>query len=313
MKRVIITGAAGFVGSNIVAAFLEAGWFVYAADLEYKKPEFSRRSTDSLQLVGSDCLDLPALDAEALIHAAAVTATPAERGETPEANLRANIEPMLSVMEYANRQGIGRSVYLSSAAALGLTPARSIDESRSPQPRSVYGLAKAIMENTIETMRRDYRREFICVRLGAIYGPCEFARATRPKLSMVARMIIAALTRGEIIVDRPAARRQWTYAPDIGRALVALVDADKLDHGLYNLCGDARPSNLDVAAQITELLSGVALRIAEAEAPEPTAASFGWLDNSRLRRDIGFSDWTGMSAPTLEATLRSIRLRMTDA
>ena len=47
-------------------------------------------------------------------------------------------------------------------------------------------------------------------------GPYEFARATRPKLSMVARMMIAALTREEIIVDRPAERRQWTYAPDIG-------------------------------------------------------------------------------------------------
>ena len=313
MKRVIVTGADGFVGSNIVASFLQAGWFVYALDLAYRNPAFAAQSTRNLRLIGSDCAVLPSLEADALIHAAAITATPVERGETPEANLRANIEPMLSVMEYANRQGIGRSVYISSTAALGITPTTLIDETRSPRPGAVYGLAKAIMESAIEAMRRGYARDFLCARLGAIYGPCEFARPTRPKLSLAARMILAALTRKEIIVRRPDERRQWTYAPDIGRALIALVEAEKPKHGLYNLACDARLSNLEVAAQIAEVLNGVSVRVAEEDAPGPPASQFGWLDNSRLRRDIGFSDWRPMSERTLEPTLQSIRTRISDA
>ena len=262
MRRVIITGARGFVGSNIVATFLEAGWLVYAVDRTDTKLAFAGLSAGRLRTIASDCSDLPPLNADILIHAAAITATPEARGETPEANLRANIDPLLSVTEYIGRQRISRSVFISSAAVFGNTPPMPIDESRPTRPRNVYALAKSIMEDTVETMRATYEREFVCVRLGAIYGPYEFARSTRPKLSLLARMMHAALNQGEIIVRQPQERRQWTYAPDIGRALIGLADVDKLDHGLYNLAGDERLSNLEVANQIAELVGGVSVRIA---------------------------------------------------
>lgn len=313
MKRVIITGAAGFVGSNIAAIFLEAGWLVYAVDRRQANPAFAGPSSERLRIIASDCSDLPPLNADLLIHAAAITATPAERGETPEANLRANLDPLLSVMEYAERQRIARSVFISSAAVFGSAPSMSIAESAPKQPGSVYGLAKSIMEDAVETMRATCQRDFVCVRLGAIYGPNEIARSTRPKLSLVGQMIGAALNHSEIVVQRPQEQRQWTYAPDIGRGLIALAEAEALDHGLYNLAGDERRSNLEVAEQIAKLAGGVSVRIDQEEAPEPGSSSAGWLDNSRFRRDIGFSDWTPMSERTLETTLRSIRTRTTDA
>ena len=313
MRRVIITGAGGFVGSNIVAAFLDAGWLVYAVDRTDAKPAFAELSTERLQQIVSDCSDLPPLYADILVHAAAITATPGARGETPEANLRANIDPLLSVMEYAERQRIARSIFISSAAVFGNTKPMPIDESRPTRPRNVYALAKLIMEDTVSTMRATYQRDFFCVRLGAIYGPNEIARSTRPKLSLVAEMMGTALNQGEIVLRQPQERRQWTYAPDIGRALIALADVDKLDHGLYNLAGDERLSNLEVAKELAEVVGGVSVRIAQEEASETAPSGSGWLDNRRFRRDIGFSDWTPMSKRTLGATLKSIRARISNA
>ena len=314
MKRVIVTGAGGFVGCNIVAAFLEAGYFVYAVDLGFENAAYSQLPRKNLQLIEANCINLPPLAADALIHAAFVTATPQMRGETPEANLRANIEPLLSVMEYTEEQNIRRAVFLSSDAVFHNTPPTPIDETVPPQPRGVYGVAKTLMEQTVSTIRYEYGRDLVCARLGAIYGPYEFSRSTRPKLSLVWRMLHEALTLGEIKLDHPSTLREWTYAPDIGRALVALATADKTNHALYQLASGERISNLDLARQIQQLLDGVSLQFAaDEEEKEPASSQLGWLDNSRLRRDIGFCNWTKMSAETLNHTLASIRTGVSHA
>ena len=308
MKRVIVTGADGFVGCNIVAAFLEAGYFVYAVDLGFENAAYSQLPRKSLQCIEANCANLPPLAADALIHAAFVTAPPQARGETPEANLRANIEPLLSVMEYVHQQEIGPAVFLSSDAVFHNTPPTLIDESFPPQPLGVYGVAKTLLEQTVATMRYEFGRDLVCARLGAIYGPYEFPRSTRPKLSLVRHMLYEALTLGEIKLHHPATLREWTYAPDIGRALVALIKADKINHALYQLASGERISNLDLARQIQQLLDGVVLQFAaDEEEMEPASAHLGWLDNSRLRLDTGFCDWTKMSAETLDRTLASIR------
>ncbi len=314
MRRVLVTGANGFVGCNIVAAFLEAGWAVVAVDQAFDNPAYENTPADGLRCIAADCADMPPLGLDALVHAAAVTATPQERAESPEANLRANLDSMLSVMEYAGRQGIGRAVFISSAAALGPATATVIDETRPPQPPTVYGLAKAIMEGTVATMRRAHARDFLCARLGSVYGPFEFRRATRPRLSLVAQMIHAALTQGEIRVQQPEAQRQWTYAPDIGRALVALLNAAALNHALYQVVSGERLSDLKVARMIAGLADGVAVKIDEAGAgTELASSSPARLSNGRLRNDVGFSDWTAMSELTLAPTLKSIRARIADA
>ena len=87
--------------------------------------------------------------ANALIHAAFITATPEMRGETPEANLRANIDPLLAVTAYAHEQGIGRAIFLSSVAVYDNAPATLVDEARPQQPLEVYGVAKTFLEQTV--------------------------------------------------------------------------------------------------------------------------------------------------------------------
>lgn len=308
--RVIVTGANGFLGSNIVAACLEASFAVAAVDLTFDNPAYAQFVSENLQLIEANCVDMPAIAADALIHAAFTTATPEERDETPESNLRANIEPMLAVMEYARRHGIGREIYVSSAAVHRYTPESVIFESLPQRPLGAYGVAKTLMEQLVETMRRLHERDCMCVRPGSIYGPYEYRRSTRPRLSNVALMMISALTRREIEVEQPDERSEWTYAPDIGRALVALLKADSLDYALYQVASGEVISNLDLAQRIASLMAGVHVRIAEPVAPSSRSRI---LDTSRLSQDVGFSDWSKMSELTLRRTLNSISPRAADA
>ena len=180
MKGVIVTGANGFVGCNIVAALLKAGYAVTAVDLAFDNPAYGQMPAGNLRCLTADCVKLPPLKAEALIHAAAVTASPEARGESPEDNLRANIEPLLAVSAYAQRQGIGRTIFISSTAVFGNAPAAARGEADPPRPLGVYGVTKALLEHTVATLRLEYGRDALAARLGAIYGPWEYARSTRP-------------------------------------------------------------------------------------------------------------------------------------
>lgn len=309
MNSVIVTGANGFVGCNIVAALLHAGFAVSAIDLAFDNPAYGRMPGGNLRCLTADCANLPPLKAEALIHAAAVTACPAARGERPEDNLRANIAPLLAVSAYAKRQGIRRAIFISSTAVFGRAPLAERGEADPPQPLGVYGVAKALLEHTVATLRQEYGRDVLVARLGAIYGPYEYARATRPRLSAVTTMLNEARTAGEITVTRPGETRRWTYAPDIGRALVALLGADSLSHSLYQVESGERVTNLALARQIARVGGEVPLRLHE-DAPADGASAMVADDAppGRLHGDTSFNDWTPLGVESLRATLESLRL-----
>ena len=307
-KRVIVTGANGFVGCHIVGALLDADYAVTAVDLGFDNPAYRQMPEDNLRRIAADCVDLPVLKADALIHAAAVTATPAARGESPEDNLRANIEPLLALSEYAERQGFQRAIFISSSAVFAQAPLTQRGEADPPQPLGVYSVAKALLEHTVATLRQEYDRDVVAARLSGIYGPYEYARSSRPRLSAVARMLNEARARGVLTVSRPGEVRRWTYAPDIGRALIALLEADRLRHSLYQVESGERLPNLEVARRIARLCGDAAVRVEEDETPAPSATEVDDTRPPRLQQDTGFRDWTPMSDDTLKATLESLRL-----
>ena len=112
--------------------------------------------------------------------------------------------------------------------------------------------------------------------------------------------------QGEITVAQPDERRRWTYAPDIGRALIALLEADSLRHSLYQVESGDSLSNLAVARAISRVCGDVPLRIQDEVAQ--LAIELEELRPGRLQQDTGFNDWTPLGEESLSATLESLRL-----
>ncbi len=288
--NVLVTGAGGFVCRSIVEALLNAGHTVIAVDRAFDA-DLRRRWQDALHLIEADAGALPAVAVDALVHGAAVTASPEDRQETPEANFQANVEPLLAALEWAREQRVGRSVMISSSAVYANTLPGPVPEDQPVTPDGLYAVAKATLEALVATLRRRYARDALVIRLSSVYGPGEFPRATRPRISQVGQMLHDALTTGQVMVDRPDTARDWTFAPDIGRVVERLLTAPALNYPLYNVASQQVLTDLEIARHIQAALPGTEIRIAN-EPVSPALTRRGWLANDRLRDDLGFNEWT---------------------
>ena len=301
MKRVIVTGANGFVGNHIVTAFIQSGWYVHATDIAFDDQTLASWDVDRVELIAGSCLDLPAISADGLVHAAFITASPEMRNETPVENIYANINPMLAMMTYADTNHIPRSVFISSSAVYRHIPNTLIDEERPPQPLGTYAVAKTMMENLVETMHTSHERDMICVRLSSVYGHREVRRASRPNVSAVGAMLHDAIYTGTIVLTNPEESREWTYAVDIGKAIVGLMEPESLRYSLYNLASGRRYSNHQIAEVIQGVLD-VAIELTPNQSENsPPLPRVGILDTSRLASDIGFSTWTPLDTDTISS------------
>jgi nucleoside-diphosphate-sugar epimerase len=313
--RVLVTGAGGFVCSHLIDGLLSAGAMVIALDHGFDLAWRARFATagERLTVIEAEAADLPALtilptlSVDVLIHGAALTADPDAAGLTPEAHLRANLDPLLAATAWAREKRVKRAIFISSA---GVYPRLVADASQQhaehtplteadpASPESLYAVAKLTMEGMIRALRTDYRVPFITIRLSNVYGPFEAARPSRPRTSRLGRMIEDALAKGRMRPD-PTLPADWTFAPDLGQAVIALLTAD-LQHDLYNVgCGRAYTDHelaVAVQAQVPEAVIEGADAGTSPVAPLPGAAIRYRppMSNARFTTSTGFSAWTSL-------------------
>lgn len=292
--RALVTGAGGFVGRHVVEALLAAGWQVTALDRAFDadlSAEWSRFA-DRLSLRAGDAADLPTESMEAVVHASALTANPNELGLTPEAYVRAQLDPTLGVVEWAAERN-ARVILISSSAVYRESAPGPLAETVPPTPLGLYAVAKSTTEALAETLHAEYGRDIAAIRLSSIYGPGELPRTTRPRLSLVARLLAQAIETGTIHVFADDPARDWTYAPDVGRVVVALLAAPQLNHALYNVASGQVRSPRQIAEALAAALPDVEIDAVEGTDPAlPPLTRFGVLSSERLSSDTGFADWT---------------------
>ncbi|MBW4438336.1 MAG: NAD(P)-dependent oxidoreductase [Pleurocapsa minor GSE-CHR-MK-17-07R] len=295
--RVVITGAGGFIPRAIVAAALKHGMQVLAIDLAFDPSLTAGWSAfgDQIRWIEGSTEALPSEHYDAIVHGAAITASPEERGESPEENLRANVLPTLNVLEWASRYA-GRAIVMSSSGIFRATHG-PVSEDERPTPAGTYAVAKAFTEAYITTLKEQYGRDVACIRLSNIYGPEEQPRASRPRISLVGRYIQQALTTGKIDVALPGETRDWTFAPDVAEVITQMICGPLPPHALYNVAAAQVVTNLQIASAVQAALPAIDIQAHDqAQADVPPLTRRGWLTNDRLRADYGFDAWTPLDA-----------------
>ena len=292
MTRVLVTGANGFVCRNIVFTLLAAGCSVIAVDRAFDPRLAEAWAHADVTLVLSDLTQLPDLNADFVIHGAAITADPAA-GQTPEDHFRANVNPALMLLDWARDHAVQRLVFISSSAVFRGSPVANLTEDTPVATDGLlYAVEKYSVELLIAALKQAYQRDVVAIRLGNIYGAHEFVRATRPRVSLVARLIHEALTTGHVSIPVESSPTDWTYAGDVGRALLALLEKPTLSHALYHLTSGQALSAADILAALRAALPETNLT-----ADTTAAAPFrGSMRPDRLLADTGFDHWTDFRA-----------------
>ena len=302
-RRILVTGAGGFVCSHIIEVLLASGHRVVGMDQAFDpdlKHDWQTRWTTQIELIETTLEHLPDIQVDAVIHGAAITARPDEVALSLEGHFRANVDPALMLSEWAYEHCPGRFIFISSSAVFRQTQPGPIDETMPATPFGLYAVAKHATESLLETLHHNYGYDVVAVRLSNLYGPRERTRPTRPRRGLLGEMIETAIEHKRIVVYEQDPARDWTYVPDIGRALLTLLDMPELKHHLYHIAAEQVVTPLEMAQAIQRIIPTVTIeRRAGFDPRGKKLAQQGYLSSERFRTETEFDEW-----PPFEQGLR---------
>ena len=176
MAKYLVTGAAGFIGSSLVRALLEAGGEVRGIDnFATGRRENLTEVLSRIDFREADILDLEAMreacaGVDYVLHEAAIPSVPKSLLDAVGSN-RANVDGTLNVLVAARDAKVKRVVYAASSSAYGDTPTLPKRETMPPDPISPYAVAKLASELYMISFYRCYGLETVCLRYFNIFGP----------------------------------------------------------------------------------------------------------------------------------------------
>lgn len=171
--NILITGIAGFIGSNIAEHLLDQGYRVYGVDnlstgkIEHvpEKAIFEEVDIRDKQLVTL----LEAWKVDVVMHTAGQI-TVSKSLEDPMHDASINIEGTINLLESMRHAGVPRIIYSSSAAVYGPPRYLPIDETHAVQPISPYGISKWVPETYFQVYARLYGLQWVALRYANVYG-----------------------------------------------------------------------------------------------------------------------------------------------
>jgi UDP-glucuronate 4-epimerase len=283
--KYVVTGAAGFIGSQLTEALIADGHDVVPVDCftDYYDPALKEENAAAFDVSRLDLAeDELALDGfDGVFHLAGQPGVRSSFGEF-DVYVRRNIVATHKVFERAARAGV-RVVLASSSSVYGDAERYPTPEDAPPSPISPYGITKLACEH----MAHAYKLDAVLLRYFTVYGP-------RQRPDMAFARVVGALTRGasfELYGDGGQSR-SFTYVADAVAATIAAMDRAR-PGTLYNVGGGTEATMRDAIATLEDV-SGqrldLALRPAVAGDVLRTAA-----DTRRIEQDLGWRATTELA------------------
>jgi nucleoside-diphosphate-sugar epimerase len=238
--RILITGAAGFIGSSLTRELVHRGYDVRGVDnLSTGRIENLAEVLPSMQFVEGDLLDTSLIGdlcggVDVIFHEAALPSV-FDSVVDPLRSHQSNVEGTLRLLIAAKRQRVRRVVYAASAAAYGESETGPKHEAMAPAPISPYAVQKLAGEHYMQSFARVYGMETVCLRYFNVYGP--FQSANSPYSGVLARFISEMLAGNPVTIFGDGNQsRDFTYIEDVIQAnlLAAAAPADIASGRVYN-------------------------------------------------------------------------------
>jgi UDP-glucuronate 4-epimerase len=285
--RYLVTGAAGFIGSQLLRALIEAGHDATGWDAftDYYDPALKEENARGLPVarvdIAEDELDVAGFDG--VFHLAGQPGV-ASFGDVFPVYVRQNVLASRRLFEAA-AAGETRVVFASSSSIYGDAAAYPTPEDATPQPLSPYGITKLACEHLASAYAAEFGLEVATVRYFTIYGPRQ-----RPDMAFTKMVSCLAEGRPFDLYGDGSQSRSFTFVDDAVAATIATMERAPA-RAVYNVGGGTEVSMLE-AIEVLGRISGRRLELVRHARREGDAARTA-ADTSRIRVDLGWEPVTG--------------------
>jgi UDP-glucose 4-epimerase len=292
--KILVTGGAGFIGSHVVDALLEAGhqvsivdnlWELGGGRLENLNPQarFYQVDVRSADLVDVMDQERP----EAVCHLAAQHSVKISTDD-PRHDAQVNILGLINLLQAATRFGVRKVVFSSSGATYGTVEKMPVNEETPQHPESPYGITKLASEYYLRFWKDMHGLDFTLLRYGNVYGPRQDPTGEAGVIAIFARRILL----GEPVrIDWDGEQQKdYVYVGDVARANLL-----SLDRGSGRAFCIATGQGTSVNALYRKLSDIAGLQVGIVHAPKrPGDIYLTYFDCTKSSRLLGWQPETGL-------------------
>lgn len=300
MKRVLVTGADGFIGSHLTEMLLQQGYQVKALSYYNSFNDWGWLNDvrhPNLEIVTGDVRD-PYFckhitkDIEQIFHLAALIAIPYSY-VAPDSYVDTNIKGTLNICQAAKENGVKRVLITSTSEVYGTAQYVPIDEKHPKQPQSPYSATKIGADAIAMSFYNTFELPIVLVRPFNTYGPRQSARAIIPT-------IITQIANGkkEIKLGDLTPTRDFNFVKDTCKGFIELSQCDAAIGQEVNICSNFEIPMRDTLNTIANLMNSD-VRFIEDEArirPKNSEVFRLWGDNTKIKSLTGFEPFYSLEA-----------------
>ena len=306
MARVLVTGGAGFIGSNLAHALLGRGDEVRVLD-NFSTGDRANLAGLDVEIVEGELRSYERVHnavrkAEIVYHLGALGSVPRSI-QDPLTSSAVNVEGTLNVLLAARDEGVRRVVYSSSTSVYGSTRELPTTEESAPDPISPYAVAKLAAERYCVSFSRVYESfESVVLRYFNVFGPRQSPFSQYA--AVVPRFVMAIDAGRQIEIHGDGEQsRDFTYVGNVVDATIRAGEADGANGEIFNVPGGSPTSVNRIADTIGEILGKpVERRHLPSRAGDIRNS---WADLSKSERVLGYVPRVDL-AEGLRATVASL-------
>jgi NAD dependent epimerase/dehydratase len=293
-KKVLVTGAGGFIGSHLCEALLAKGSDVtamlrYSSRSDWGNLEFlSSQDRRQLKVIAGNIEDgnfvaQQVKGIDIIFHLAGLIAIPYSY-VAPMSYVKTNIEGTLNLLEAARKERVEKVIHTSTSETYGSACYTPIDEKHPLQGQSPYSASKIGADKIAESYYRSYELPVVTIRPFNTFGPRQSARAIIPTI------ITQALTQDEIKLGSLDPVRDLSFVRDVTQAFIKLAESGETIGETINIGSGKGVSIGELAAEILEIMNCKKKIVVEEQRVRPPKSEVRLLvcDNTKALKLTGW-------------------------
>lgn len=299
-RKIVVTGGAGFLGSNVVQLLIEKGKSVVVLDdfsngklLHLKLIE----DHPNLEIIHGDVTNVDDVNkafegCQIVIHLAVLCLR--QSIKDPHRVNKVIVEGTLNCLEVARSKGVKLFVNCSSSEVYGSANYVPMDEQHQLNPETPYASAKVAQDMYVQSYGRTYGLPWATIRPFNMYGPNSHWQGHRGEL--IPKMIVRAMNQKPLIIFGDGSQtRDFIYVEDAAQAVVAVTEEPACHNTSINFCSGSETSIRQIAELICDFFYLDPKEFTQIQPARPGDVLRHFGNNSKFKKIVGFTPEVNLS------------------